>query len=147
MFVTKKRFTQKKGEEHYPVSSHYKHLGAVVNGKGSLTKHYKPTMMNIVRTATALAKVRNDNTAPGKLIRLFITISKATLDYTGPILDSQKETLKRKFSKLSYKALRIILGSGSRRQYQYYTKYAGTLGKSGEGGISTTLWAQTEKMT
>ena len=52
VFVTKKRFTQKKGEEHYPVSSHYKHLGAVVNGKESLTKHYKPTMMNIVRTAT-----------------------------------------------------------------------------------------------
>ena len=26
---------------------HYKHLGAVVNRKGSLTKHYKPTMVNM----------------------------------------------------------------------------------------------------
>ena len=110
VFATKKRFTQKKGEEHYPVSTHYKHLGATTNGKGSLTKHYKPTVMKMVSTSIALSRVRSDETMPGKLIRLYITISKATLDYAGPLLDSQKDSIKEKFRKISYKSLRIILG-------------------------------------
>ena len=41
IFVTKKRFTQGKNSDKFPVTSFYKHLGALINKNGSLTKHIK----------------------------------------------------------------------------------------------------------
>ena len=111
IFVTKRKFSQGKNNlDKYPVALSYKHLGALINNRGSLTRHHKPTMMNMVRTSVALSRVKNDEIAPRKLFRLFFTITKASLDYTGPILDSQKESVKDKFRRVSYKTLRQILG-------------------------------------
>ena len=88
----------------------YKHLGANIDRKCTLVKHYKPTVAKVMRAAIALARIRNDSVPPQKYIRLYMIISKATIDYTGPILDIQRESIKTKFRKLSCRALRTVLG-------------------------------------
>ena len=89
MFVTKKRFKQKKGLEHYPETSSYKHLGTLINRKGSLTKHIKNVTSSMMRTATSLVRIKNDKVPPFRLTQLFFILSKAVLDYPGPILHLQ----------------------------------------------------------
>ena len=110
MFVTKRRFKQKKHSKKYPETSSYKHLGTMINRKGSLTKHFKSTAMNMVKTATALTRIKNDSVMPKRLTQLYFIITKATLDYPGPILHNQTEGIKDRFRKLAYKTLRQILG-------------------------------------
>ena len=110
MFVTKRRFKQKKGTEHYPETDSYRHLGTLINRKGSLTKHVKSATMSMVRTATALMRIKNDKVPPKRLTQLFFILSKAVLDYPGPILHLQDKGIKTKFSRLSYKTIRMILG-------------------------------------
>ena len=91
MFVSKKRFRQKKHFTKYPETSSYKHLGTIINKKGSLTKHIKGTAKNMIRTATAVTRIKNDSVQPRRLTQLYFTITKATLDYPGPILHNQTE--------------------------------------------------------
>ena len=64
----------------------------------------------MIRTAVALSRVKNDTIEPRKLLQLYFTITKATRDYPGPILDNQKEGIKDKFRRIAYKTLRQILG-------------------------------------
>ena len=110
MFVSKKKFKQKKHSVKYPETNSYKHLGARINNKGSLAIHIKQTSSSMIITAVALSRVKNDTIEPRKLLQLYFTITKATLDYPGPILDNQKEGIKDKFRRIAYKTLRQILG-------------------------------------
>ena len=64
----------------------------------------------MIRTASALVRVRNDKVPPKRLTQLFFILSKAVLDYPGPILHLQDQRVKDKFSKLSYKTFRLIMG-------------------------------------
>ena len=110
MFVTKKKFRQKINTEHYPETTTYKHLGTNINKRGELNNHLKPVTNCMIRTALALIRIKNDGVPPKRLSQLFFILSKAVLDYPGPILHLQKDRLKSKFSRLSYKTARLILG-------------------------------------
>ena len=93
MFVTKRRFRQKKGTIHYPETDSYKHLGTIINRKGALTKHFKPVASSMLRTASALIRIRNNQVPPKETdaVVFYSFKSGAGLPWPDPSLTNERD--------------------------------------------------------
>ena len=91
MFVSRRKFKQPPMLTQYPEVKYYKYLGVMMKKNGTLLNHLKQTTQKMISTAVRVSRVKLDTSPPNKISQLFFILSKAVLDYLGPILHLQRQ--------------------------------------------------------